>query len=74
MVEALVCSGMNGFQRNQILLLGLLLVVVCLISEYVMDLFDARCHVWRDPLLNVLFPREVVSAIHSIYLPLQRMN
>lgn len=36
----------------------------------VMDLFDARCHVWRDPLLNVLFPREVVSAIHSIYLPL----
>ncbi|KAI8563505.1 hypothetical protein RHMOL_Rhmol03G0115700 [Rhododendron molle] len=37
----------------------------------VMDVLDARCHVWRDPLLNVLFPREVVSAIHSIYLPLQ---
>ncbi|XP_058217173.1 uncharacterized protein LOC131328056 isoform X1 [Rhododendron vialii] len=40
----------------------------------VMHLFDAQCRVWREPLLKVLFLKEVVETIQSLYLPFQDSN
>lgn len=40
----------------------------------VSDLFDAQCREWRQPLLNVLFPMEVVGAIKSIYILVQEVE
>ncbi|XP_058192210.1 uncharacterized protein LOC131309618 [Rhododendron vialii] len=40
----------------------------------VSDLFDSSCGVWREPLLEVLFPKVVVEIIRSIYFPIQEVE
>lgn len=40
----------------------------------VRDLFDHQRREWCKPLLSVLFPREMVQSMKSLYFPLQSQD